>query len=124
MAIPIHAVFFSGVVISNLLYVFMMGFLLKPWLQVDPYQGDISLIILGHIFFTTFMSSVAGYFWSVAGFPLKTLRRAAPANALLTLLPFVLHTELHQPFFVVFALLVLLFCSQLGVWFGRRFFYE
>jgi len=96
MAIPIHAVFFSGVVISNLLYVFMMGFLLKPWLQVDPYQGDISLIILGHIFFTTFMSSVAGYFWSVAGFPLKTLRRAAPANALLTLLPFVLQNDLSS----------------------------
>jgi hypothetical protein len=124
MAIPIRALFFSGVVISNLLYVFIMGFLLKPWLQVDPYEGDISLIIFGHIFFTTFMSSAAGYFWSVAGLSLKTVRRAAPANALITMVPFVLHAGLLEPFFMILAVIILLFCSQLGVWFGRRFFYE
>lgn len=124
MATSARALFFSGVVISNLLYVFIMGFVLKPWLQVDPYDGDISLIILGHIFFTTLMSSVAGYFWSLAGLPLKTLRRAAPANALITLVPFIVHPELLEPFFMVFSVVVLLFCSQLGVWFGRRFFYE
>lgn len=124
MAVPVRALFFSGVVISNLLYVFIMGFLLKPWLHVDPYEGDISLIIFGHIFFTTLMSSVAGYFWSVAGLSLNTLRRAAPANALITIVPFLLHPELINPFFIIFALVVLLVCSQLGVWFGRRFFYE
>lgn len=124
MAASFRALFFSGVVISNLVYIFVIGFVLKPWLQVDPYEGDISLIIFGHIFFTTLMSSAAGYFWSVSGMPLKTLRRAAPANALLTMVPFILHPDLRQPFFMILAVIILLFCSQLGVWFGRRFFYE
>ena len=124
MAVSVRALFFSGVVISNLLYVFMMGFVLHPWLQVDPYEGDISLIIFSHIFFTTLMSSAAGYFWSEAGLSLKTVRRAAPANALITMVPFVLHTGLLEPFFMILAVIILLFCSQLGVWFGRRFFYE
>jgi hypothetical protein len=29
-----------------------------------------------------------------------------------------------DPFFIVFGVIIVVFCAFLGTWFGRRFFYE
>jgi hypothetical protein len=114
----------AGIVISNLLNIMIMGLLYSTFFSMDTESADIALILIGNIFITTFISSVASYFWSLGGFELKTIRNVAPANALLTLSPYIINTGLHSIYFFIMAVIILLFCSQLGAWFGRRVYFE
>ncbi|MBW7935774.1 MAG: hypothetical protein LC101_03035 [Flavobacteriales bacterium] len=114
--------FLLGILISNLYYLILFALLYIPLSQVDTQSPDMSLVILGDILLTTSMSAIAGYYWYRAGLTERFMHGMAPVNAIITLLPFIVHSDLRVPFFIVFALLICLICSGLGVWFGRRFF--
>lgn len=116
--------FIAGIIISNLLNIMIMGLLYSAFISMDTESADVALILIGNIFITTFISAIASYFLSLGGFELKTIRNVAPANALLTLSPYIINTGLHSIYFFIMAVIILLFCSQLGAWFGRRVFFE
>lgn len=125
----------AGVVVSNLIYLFI-GSLVFAWFwRVDELNQGIALVLMFTIIMTTLCSAVASYFWSHTGIPLKKLRWLAIANHIWVLFLFLLHPSLGvgnvtiqqfllYNFFSKAALAIIIFCSLLGNWFGRRVFYE
>lgn len=111
-----------GFLISNGFYLLIFALLYIPFSFADTESADISLIILAHILITTLMSAIAGYFWIKSTMSERLSHRLAPLNALITLLPFLVHPGLRTTFFLVFAVVVCFLCANLGVWFSRRFF--
>jgi hypothetical protein len=125
----------SGVIISNLVMVFV-GALLYPWFaRIEELNQNIALILLFTITMVTLCSSIASYFWSHTGIPLKKLRLLSVINNLWILVFFISHPYigvgkdnlldfLLYNFFSKATLAIIIFCSLLGNWFGRRIFYE
>jgi hypothetical protein len=125
----------TGIVVSNLILVFI-GALVFPWFwQIQEVDQRIALVLMFMITMVTLCSSVASYFWSYTGIPLKSLRLLAMVNHMWVLVFFILHPNLGvgndnlmdfllYNFFYKAVLVIILFCSLLGCWFGRRVFYE
>ena len=132
----------SGVIISNLLMVFLGSFLFGWYWRLEEFSGIFPMLL---IILVTLCSSVASYFWSHTGVPLKNLRLLASIHliwvwVLLCFQPYfgllqVLADQqiqssayLWDSFLYIFTgvttLLIIVFCSLLGNWFGRRMFYE
>ena len=138
---------FSGVVISNLI-MFFVGSFIVPWMWgVVELNHQIALVLMLIIVFVTLCSAVASYFWSYTGIPLRNLRWLAVANLIwvwvfmlfhpaiglkttysffneATLTETVIVDDLLYNFFSKAILLIVILCSLLGNWFGRRVFYE
>jgi hypothetical protein len=87
------------------------------------------------IVMVTFCSAIASYFWSFTGIPLKSLRLLAIVNHLWILAIFIIHPNIgvgkdNLPDFLLYnffskaTLAIIIFCSLLGNWFGRRVLYE
>lgn len=125
----------SGVVVSNLIILFVGAFLFKWFWNVSELHEDIALVLIATIMLVTTGSSIASYFWSFTGIPLKSLRLLAVVNHCWIFFIFLIHPEfglkndpildfLMYNFFFKACLVIIIFCSLLGNWFGRRFFYE
>lgn len=135
----------SGIIVSNLVMVFAGAFIL-PWIwRMEEFNGLLPMIL---IVLVTLCSSIASYFWSFTGIPLKKLRWLAVVNLLWVWIVLLFQPYLapktfrlvfdsgliHQEFNYVndllynftskLTLVIILFSSLLGNWFGRRFFYE
>jgi hypothetical protein len=125
----------AGVIVSNLVMVFI-GAMIYPWfMRIEELNQGIALILMGTITLVTLCSSIASYFWSHTGIPLKKLRLLAIINSLWILTFFLLHPYigvgndnlmdfLLYNFFSKATLVIIIFCSLLGNWAGRRIFYE
>ena len=125
----------AGILVSNLIFVFV-GTFVYPWfLQMQELNQGIALVLIFFIIMVTFCSSIASYFWSFTGIPLKSLRMLAIVNHSWILFLFLFHPNLGiannslgdfllYNFFSKAILIIIVFCSLLGSWFGRRFFYE
>ena len=117
-----------------------------PWYwRQEEFNGLFPMVL---IFLVTLSSSVASYFWSFTGVPLKKLRWLAVINLfwiwfVLLFQPYIapqvfrvmlddglMHMEYDfvDDFLYNFTsnshLVIIVSCSLLGNWFGRRFFYE
>jgi hypothetical protein len=125
----------AGIVVSNLVMIFI-GALVFPWFwKIQEVDQRIALVLMLIITLVTLSSSIASYFWSYTGIPLKSLRLLAMMNHIWVLVFFILHPNLGvgndnlwdyllYNFFYKAILVIILFCSLLGCWFGRRVFYE
>jgi hypothetical protein len=125
----------AGVIVSNLVFVFI-GAMVFPWFQaIQEVDQRVALLLMLLIGMVTISSAVAGYFWSYTGIPLKNLRWLAVGNLLWILVFFIFHPNiglgnynlldyLLYNFFWKPALAIIIFCSLLGCWFGRRVLYE
>lgn len=115
----------AGFVISALVVFFIGIFLFPLFWKIDPLQSEISLVFICTIFLATLSASVASYFWSVGGVSMKNIRLLAVPNASPVWFMYVIHPQLGKDlFFVIFGIVVVIFCAFLGSWFGRRFFFE
>lgn len=125
----------SGVIVSNLVIVFVGAFLFNWFWQVTELHEHIALVLITTIMLVTLGSAIASYFWSFTGIPLKSLRLLAVVNHSWIFVLFFLHPEfgvknapimdfIMYNFFSKACLVIIVFCSLLGNWFGRRFFYE
>ncbi len=125
----------SGVIVSNLMMVFIGAFLFPWFWKIEELNQGIALVLMGSITLVTLCSSIASYFWSHTGVPLQKFRLLAIVNHLWLLIFFVMHPYigvgndnlvdfLLYNFFSKAILAIIIFCSLLGNWFGRRFFYE
>ncbi len=125
----------AGIVVSNLIFVFI-GTLVFPWFwKMQELNQGIALVLIFTITMVTFCSAIASYFWSFTGIPLVNLRFLAIANHSWVLFVFIFHPYLGiadqtireflmYNFFSKATLVIIIFCSLLGCWFGRRVFYE
>lgn len=125
----------AGIVVSNLVFVFL-GALLFPWFQsIQEVDQKIALLLIVLIGLITISSSIAGYFWSFTGIPLRNLRWLAVGNMFWVLIFFPIHPNIgignyNFPDYLLYnffwkpALVIIIFCSLLGCWFGRRVLYE
>jgi len=125
----------SGVIVSNLVVV-VIGAFLYPWFSnIQELNQGIALVLMATITMVTLSASIASYFWSYTGIPLKKLRLLAVVNHLWILIFFIIHPYigvgkdnlvdfLLYNFFSKASLVIIIFCSLLGNWFGRRVFYE
>jgi hypothetical protein len=141
----------AGIIVSNLIMIFIGAFIF-PWAWgIMDLNHHIGLLIIVLITMVTFCSAVASYFWSFTGLPLKSLRWLAVSNMIWLWVLCLFHPELGPKiityytyldvgqqvpmkisfkddllynFFSKFTLLIVVFCSLLGNWFGRRVFYE
>jgi hypothetical protein len=132
----------SGIIISNLLMVFLGSFLFGWYWRLEEFNGVFPFLL---IILVTFCSSIASYFWSHTQIPLKSLRMLALIHLIWVwiILCFQPYFGLAQVFIdkeiqssqylwdnflYIFtgtaSLLIIIFCSLLGNWFGRRVFYE
>lgn len=125
----------TGVIVSNLVFVFIGAFFYPWFLKIEELNQTIALILIFTITLVTFCSAIAGYFWSFTGIPLKSLRLLAVVNQIWVLGIFLFHPHfgigtsslsyfLLYNYFSKASLIIIIFCSILGCWFGRRVFYE
>lgn len=125
----------SGIVVSNLVVLFAGAFLFNWFWNVTELHEDIALVLISTIILVTAGSAIASYFWSFTGIPLKSLRLLAVVNHSWIIFIFFIHPEfgmkntpvldfLMYNFFSKACLVIIVFCSLLGNWFGRRVFYE
>jgi hypothetical protein len=125
----------AGVIISNLVMVFVGAFIFPWFWKIQELNQGIALVLMFTIVMVTFCSAIASYFWSFTGIPLKSLRLLAIINHLWILAIFIIHPNigvgkdnltdfLLYNFFSKATLVIILFCSLLGNWFGRRVLYE
>ena len=125
----------AGFIVSNLVFV-LVGAFIFPWFwQIQEVDQRVALVLMFTITMVTIGSAIAGYFWSYTGIPLKSLRLLAIVNHIWILVFFIIHPNLGvgndnlidfllYNFFSKAALVIILFCSLLGCWFGRRVLYE
>lgn len=129
----------SGIVVSNLIVIFISGFIFKWFWNLDHYNEQIALGIMYVILIVTIGSAIASYFWSHTEIPLNKLRLLAMINHFWIWFVLFFHnafgynsdlaaSNLYEAitnhFFEGFFVFVIIFCSILGQWFGRRMFYE
>ena len=133
----------SGIIISNLIMIFAGAFIFPWYWNLDEFSGLFPMLL---IILTTICSTTAGYFWSFTGATLKSLRLLAvvhlfwvwivlwfqphfglaqlpPMEKDIQFMKYVMDNYLYI-FNGVTTFFIILFCSLLGNWFGRRFFYE
>lgn len=125
----------AGFIVSNLVFV-LVGAFVFPWFwEIQEVDQRIALVLMFTITMVTICSAIAGYFWSFTGIPLKSLRLLASVNHIWVLIFFIIHPNLGvgndnlndfllYNFFSKAVLVIILFCSLLGCWFGRRVLYE
>lgn len=114
-----------GFILSQLIGFFVGAFIFIPLWFNNLENGEGALLLLGVIFLVTLIAAVASYFWSLAGLPLGTIRLLAVPNGALLWFYGVLHPALGGDlFFSIFDGAIIIICSMLGSWFGRRVFYE
>lgn len=125
----------AGFIVSNLVFV-LVGAFVFPWFwEIQEVDQRIALVLMFTITMVTICSAIAGYFWSFTGIPLKSLRLLASVNHIWVLIFFIVHPNLGvgndnltdfllYNFFSKAVLVIILFCSLLGCWFGRRVLYE
>jgi len=119
-----NAYLLAGFVISNLVICFLGAFIFPAFWSLGI-DSDISIVFIGTIFFVTFSSSIASYYWSLGGISLRTIRTLAIPNGSWVWFLYVMHPEFGKDIFlIIFSAVIVLFCAPLGTWFGRRFFYE
>lgn len=125
----------AGVIVSNLVMVFVGAFIFPWFWKIQELNQGIALVLMFTIVMVTFCSAIASYFWSFTGIPLKSLRLLAIVNHLWILAIFIIHPNIgvgkdNLPDFLLYnffskaTLAIILFCSLLGNWFGRRVLYE
>jgi hypothetical protein len=125
----------AGVIVSNLVMVFVGAFIFPWFWKIQELNQGIALVLMFTIVMVTFCSAIASYFWSFTGIPLKSLRLLAIVNHLWILAIFIIHPNigvgkdnlpdiLLYNFFSKATLAIIIFCSLLGNWFGRRVLYE
>ena len=125
----------AGVIVSNLVMVFVGAFIFPWFWKIQELNQGIALVLMFTIVMVTFCSAIARYFWSFTGIPLKSLRLLAIVNHLWILAVFIIHPNIgvgkdNLPDFLLYnffskaTLAIILFCSLLGNWFGRRVLYE
>ncbi len=125
----------AGVIVSNLVMVFVGAFIFPWFWKIQELNQGIALVLMFTIVMVTFCSAIASYFWSFTGIPLKSLRLLAIVNHLWILAVFIIHPNIgvgkdNLPDFLLYnffskaTLAIILFCSLLGNWFGRRVLYE
>ena len=125
----------AGILVSNLIFVFVGAFVYPWFLQIQELNHGIALVLIFTITMVTFCSGIASYFWSFTKIPLKNLRMLALANHSWVLFLFLFHPNLGMAnstmgyflmynFFSQATLIIIITCSLLGCWFGRRVFYE
>ncbi len=125
----------AGFIVSNLVFV-LVGAFVFPWFwEIQEVDQRIALVLMFTITMVTLCSAIASYFWSYTGIPLKSLRLLASVNHIWVLIFFIVHPNLGvgndnltdfllYNFFSKAVLAIILFCSLLGCWFGRRVLYE
>jgi hypothetical protein len=125
----------AGVIVSNLVMVFVGAFIFPWFWKIQELNQGIALVLMFTIVMVTFCSAIASYFWSFTGIPLKSLRLLAIVNHLWILAIFIIHPNIgvgkdNLPDFLLYnffskaTLAIIIFCSLLGNWFGRRVLYE
>jgi hypothetical protein len=125
----------AGIFVSNLVFVFIGAFIFPWFWKIHELNQGIALVLIFTITLITFCSAIASYFWSYTGIPLKSLRLLAILNLLWVLIFFIIHPYigvgkdnltdfLMYNFFSKATLVIIIFCSLLGNWFGRRVLYE
>lgn len=115
----------AGFVISQLVGVFLYSFFFPAYWSYVILDENFAIIMLGHIVLITFLSAIGGYFWALAGIPMKVGHRLAFLNSVPVLALVIFHPYLGSFYFLfAFYLVVMLICSRLGNWFGVRVFYE
>ena len=125
----------AGIFVSNLVFVFIGAFVYPWFLGIQELNQGIALVLMFTITMVTFCSAIAGYFWAHTGVSLRSLRLLAILNHLWILVFFIVHPYLGlgkdnlldfllYNFFSKATLVIIVFCSLLGCWFGRRVFYE
>ena len=125
----------AGVIVSNLVMVFVGAFIFPWFWKIQELNQGIALVLMFTIVMLTFCSAIASYFWSFTGIPLKSLRLLAIVNHLWILAIFIIHPNIgvgkdNLPDFLLYnffskaTLAIIIFCSLLGNWFGRRVLYE
>ncbi len=125
----------AGVFVSNLTFVFVGAFFYPWFMRMSELNQGIALVLIFVITMVTLCSAIASYFWSFTTIPLKSLRFLAVANHSWVLFFFLFHPNLGMAdssmsdflmynFFSKATLVIIIFCSLLGCWFGRRVFYE
>lgn len=125
----------AGVIVSNLVMVFVGAFIFPWFWKIQELNQGIALVLMFTIVMVTFCSAIASYFWSFTGIPLKSLRLLAIVNHLWILAVFIIHPNIgvgkdNLPDFLLYnffskaTLAIIIFCSLLGNWFGRRVLYE
>lgn len=125
----------AGIVVSNLVMVFVGAFVFPWFWKIQELNQGIALVLMLTITMVTLCSAIASYFWSFTGIPLKSLRLLAIVNHFWILVFFITHPSigvgkdnwadfLLYNFFSKATFVIVLFCSLLGNWFGRRVFYE
>ncbi len=125
----------AGVIVSNLVMVFVGAFIFPWFWKIQELNQGIALVLMFTIVMVTFCSAIASYFWSFTGIPLKSLRLLAIVNHLWILAVFIIHPNIgvgkdNLPDFLLYnffskaPLAIIIFCSLLGNWFGRRVLYE
>lgn len=139
----------SGIIVSNLLMIFAGSFFFRWLWGVKELHQDIALVMLLLIVLVTFCTGVASYFWSFTGVPIRKLRLLAIGNLLWVWVLLLFHpalglstlivpleltdtfsgeaslrSDLLYNYFSKAFLVIVIICSLLGNWFGRRVLFE
>lgn len=115
----------AGFIVSQLAAWFIIMFFLPTFWKVEVIDEKVALVFLGFLIITTFSAAIAAYFWTKGGFKIYITRRLA----LLNVLPFWALIVFHplwstELFFYITFLIFAMITSQLGNWFGYRFFFD